>query len=109
MKALFVHGLCSDKNSKTGGFVKEILKSRDFEVLTDTFDLLKPEETLGKIRTYAAQVDMLIGTSLGAFYVLAADTNATPIRKIVLNPCMFPSIVILSRTKSNLAFLGKLF
>ena len=91
MKALFVHGLGSDKNSTTGSYIKQILKAHNCEVLTETFDLLKPDETIRKINVLTDSVDMLIGTSLGAFYVLACDRN---IERIVLNPCMFPSIEI---------------
>lgn len=91
MKALFVHGLGSDKNSTTGKNIKSILNEYNIDVITESFDLLNPTETMRRIRSYSNSVDYIIGTSLGGFYVLA-ETNS--VSKIVINPCMLPSIEI---------------
>lgn len=91
VKALFVHGLNSDENSTTGKLVKKILAEFNIEVLTETFDLLNPHSSIEKIDNLVSDVDMIIGHSLGGFYVLFETTS---IPKIVINPCMFPSIEI---------------
>lgn len=91
MRALFVHGLNSDKNSSTGKIVKEVLADLGIEVIVDTFDLLDPSATREKIKTFVPKINFLIGHSLGGFYVLAETSS---VAKIVINPCMFPSAEI---------------
>ncbi len=87
MKILFVHGYNSDSSSGTGKKVKDFFVNDD--VFCPTFDLFDVEGTLKKIASYEA--DLIVGHSLGGFYVVHSRTKA---KRIVINPCMFPSYEI---------------
>ena len=88
---LYVHGLGGSKESTTCKNLREIL--RDCTIFADDFDLFDVAGTQKKIENLIAEHDIgtLIGSSFGAFYVLAR--KALPFR-IVINPCMKPSIEI---------------
>jgi hypothetical protein len=88
---LYVHGLGGSKESTTCKNLREILS--DCTVYADDFDLFDVAGTQEKIENLIAEYDIgtLIGSSFGAFYVLAR--KAMPFR-IVINPCMKPSVEI---------------
>ena len=88
---LYVHGLGGSKESTTCKNLHEIL--RDCTIFADDFDLFDVAGTQKKIENLIAEHDIgtLIGSSFGAFYVLAR--KAIPFR-IVITPCMKPSIEI---------------
>lgn len=88
MKILFVHGLNSDSNSTTGQHVREFFK--DAEFIHPTFDLFDVKGTLNKI--LSIDFDIIVGHSLGGFYVL--NTFKDSIRRIVINPCFYPTAEI---------------
>ena len=89
--ALFIHDVNETCNSGAERAVKNFFADR-ITVITGDFDVFSPAATLEKIDSLVAKytIDLLIGTSLGAFYVLAYYS----MRKIVINPCMFPSVEI---------------
>jgi predicted esterase YcpF (UPF0227 family) len=91
LTAVFVHGFNGSHNSTTGRVIKDFL-SDYVDVVTDDFNLLSPSDTLRKIDRLVTDnhADILIGISLGAFYTLAYYSMP----KIVINPCMFPSVEI---------------
>ena len=93
MKVLFVHGLNSSSNSTTGRYVKTFFEKnfQDVEFICPTFELFNVKETINKIRSY--NFDIVIGHSFGGFYVLNTFKN-TPIRRIVINPCFYPTYEI---------------
>lgn len=96
MKILYIHGLNSSKESTTGQHVKEYLKSHDMEnvkLVRETFDLLDVKNTRNRIMNIVTRqgIDLVIASSLGAFYALDL---AEVVMKIVINPCMMPSMEI---------------
>lgn|SRR5574344_411544 len=90
-RGLFIHDCNENRNSGTDRAVKNFFAD-SIDVITEDLDLFSPEKTLEKINVLVPKYDinLLIGTSLGAFYVLAYYS----MRKIVINPCMFPSVEI---------------
>ncbi len=97
-KALFVHGFNSGRNSSTGAQVRKYLEEGNFygdRYLVDVpdFDMLNPSETIGRIwdASKSGEYQLVVGHSLGGFYVLA---SVFEIRKLVINPCMYPSVEI---------------
>ena len=51
---------------------------------------MNPYDSLDTLEDYIEHnnIDLVIGSSLGAFYVLCIESD---VKKIVINPCMFPS------------------
>lgn len=90
-RALFIHDCNETRSSGIERAVKNFFAG-SIDVITEDFDLLSPEKTLEKINVLVPKYDinLLTGISLGAFYVLAYYS----MRKIVINPCMFPSVEI---------------
>ena len=88
---LYIHGLGGSKDSTTCKNLREILP--DCTIYADDFDLFDVAGTQKKIETLIEkhEIGTLIGSSFGAFYVLAR--KGMPFR-IVINPCMKPSIEI---------------
>lgn len=89
---LYVHGYGSDKNSTTGKYLKQIL-SPFHNVITNTYDLCNFDRAQHQIMTDAKRYRcaVVIGSSLGGFHVLSL---AYKFRKVVINPCMLPSVEI---------------
>ena len=94
---LYVHGLGGSKESTTCKNLREILT--DCTIYAEDFDLYDVQGTLDKIEKIVQEkkIGTLIGSSFGAFYVLSR--KATPFR-IVINPCMSPSLEIPKLDKS---------
>lgn len=92
MNALFIHGFNGSSNSRTGAGVRKTLKDKCNVIIPD-FNIIMIEETLSKIDEIVKNenIQLLVGTSLGAFYVLYYKTT---LPKIIINPCMKPSLVV---------------
>ena len=88
---LYVHGFNSTGNSNTVRNLRSMFLG--YNIYSDTFDLLDLDGTQNKIHQLMKdyRIDILIGSSFGAFHVLMCDTNET---RIVINPCMYPSVEI---------------
>ena len=88
---LYIHGLNSDINSSTYNYLKTGFP--EFNWFSSTFDLLDITGTIRKIDRLIAQhnITTVVGSSLGAFYALYIKNS---LAKIVINPCMHPSIEI---------------
>ncbi|MBQ3921860.1 MAG: hypothetical protein II707_01090 [Spirochaetales bacterium] len=88
---LYIHGFNSSGNSNTVRNLRSMFLG--YNIYFDTFDLLDLDGTQDKIHQLMKEyrIDILIGSSFGAFHVLMCDTNET---KIVINPCMYPSVEI---------------
>lgn len=86
---LFIHGFNGSKNSSTGKSLEKGLSGK-YKYIAEDFNLLDVKGTLAKIKDLIElhHVDLLAGTSLGSFYVLASDFKG---QKLVINPCMKPS------------------
>ncbi|UTY28853.1 hypothetical protein [Treponema putidum] len=64
-KALFIHGLNSDKNSGTGQVVKTLLEKHGIELIVPSLDILNPEKTLQEVNSLIRKqnVSLIIGHS----------------------------------------------
>ena len=88
---LYIHGLNSSANSTTAKLIKAYLGDK-FNVLAHTWDLTRPgtEKDINRF-VVDNNVSVVIASSLGAFYALAITDS---VAKILINPCMRPSIEI---------------
>jgi len=89
-KALYIHGLGGSGTGSSAANVRKALEGI-YDVVANTYNHLDPLETFAKIKEDAENVDVIIASSLGAFYALSLDT-IKPI--LVLNPCVCPKKVI---------------
>ena len=91
--ALYIHGFMG--NPKGGTFETLQKTLTDWNIHSIPFKHLhtniKKTQRLIKIYCKIKKIDILIGASLGAFYVLQYKGL---IDKLVINPCMYPSIEI---------------
>ena len=96
---LYIHGLNSSANSSTARLVKKYLGDR-FNIYTHTWDLTRPG-TANEINEYVADnnISVVIASSLGAFYALAITDG---VAKILINPCMHPSVEVPKLTRLTL-------
>lgn len=85
---LYIHGLNSDKNSRTGNTIKQYLQDKA-NVYLETFDLIHPKKCMDQINAILKnfKIDMIIASSFGAFYALCIQDS---VAKVVINPCMNP-------------------
>lgn len=95
---LYIHGLNSSAQSRTAKVIKAYLGDK-FNVLAETWDLLAPG-TAKRINDYVANnnVSLVIASSLGAFYAL---TITDSVAKILINPCMHPSVEVPKLVKTS--------
>ncbi|WP_297573970.1 YqiA/YcfP family alpha/beta fold hydrolase [uncultured Campylobacter sp.] len=92
-RALIVHGFNSSGNRTTANNLKSVLN--DFgitKIIAPSFNLLNYDETIAKIDELSKNVDIVIGHSLGGYYTMSLER--LEIFKIVVNPCLDPSILI---------------
>lgn len=64
-KALFIHGLNSDKNSGTGQVVKTLLEKHGIKLIVPSLDILNPEKILQEVNSLIREqnVSLIIGHS----------------------------------------------
>lgn len=91
MNILYVHGLNGKENSNNSQIIKRIFPESKCIAPYFDFNNKSPKKILSEINNiiFVNDIDLIIGTSLGAFFVLKADSDCY---KIVINPCMIPSI-----------------
>lgn len=88
-QALYIAGFGSGPTTSTT--YKRIRKylGKKWDVICPNLDLTEsPMSTHEGISRLAQDYDLVIGSSLGAFYVMGIDTDC---HRIVINPCMVPS------------------
>lgn len=101
MKIAYVHGFASSSESRTFSIIKKYLP--DCEVLA--YDMpVSPDEAIDFLRYKIAEddIDLVIGTSLGAYYALHTFGCA----KIALNPPFNPNSVLDDFIGSEINFLN---
>lgn len=93
---LYIHGLNSSANSTTARLVKQYLGDK-FNVYTHTWNLTQSgiEKEINKF-VVDNNISIVIASSLGAFYALAITDS---VAKILINPCMHPSVEVPKLTK----------
>lgn len=91
-RILYIHGFNGSPNGTTGTFIKKFFK--DASVIAPELDLLDYDNTVSKLKDIIKDntITIVVGHSLGAFYTLALNTDEA--FKIVINPCLYPSIEI---------------
>lgn len=93
---LYVHGFNGNPKGGTYEGLVEFFKDKpEYQVISFSFPKLHTDvnETQKQIEALVDKYDvkLLIGASLGGFYTLCCER---PVRKIVINPCMLPSVEI---------------
>lgn len=92
-KALFVHGLGSGADSTTGSYVRAAFKRHGIETVIETYDLFDVAGTLKRLENAISskEFNYIVGHSFGGFYTQISP-NAE--YKMLINPCMIPSVEI---------------
>lgn len=89
-KVIYIHGLGGSGNGSSAQNVKKLLGSK-YEFSAGTYDLLKPAEAFEQIKKDVKGTDIVIASSLGAFY---ASAVICPQVMLLLNPCLKPEYTI---------------
>ena len=89
MKILYLHGLGSSANSMTVDILRHQFKGMHDIIAFDLYH--ECDKSLTLISNYLAhnRVDLIIGTSLGAYYALCTPIDC---RKILVNPAFNPRV-----------------
>lgn len=93
-KAIYIHGFAGSIHSETIGNLRKYYP--EVEWITPEVDC-HAEESIRKINDLLRahpDTDLLMGSSLGAFYVLCADFAG---RKLVINPTLHPNSTLKPR------------
>ena len=106
-RVLIVHGFNSSGNGTTATNLKSVLNSFGITKITaPNFNLLNYNETISKIKELSKNVDIVIGHSLGGYYVMNLERPEN--FKILINPCLDPLIIIINLTLNPLNPLNPL-
>lgn len=91
--ALYIHGFMGNPKGGTFETLKKTLTKWNIHSIPfpDLHTDVKKTQCLIRDYCKSEKVDLLIGASLGAFYVLQYEEI---IDKLVINPCLYPSIEI---------------
>lgn len=93
-KVLYIHGFDGSPTGSTAKIIKKYYSKPGDEFFAESFDLLDFSGTMTKIKSIlnGKHIDTIVAHSFGAFYALAL--NQEECAKIVINPCMLPSVHI---------------
>ena len=91
--ALYIHGFMGNPKGGTFETLKKTLTKWNIHSISfpDLHTDVKKTQCLIRDYCKSEKVDLLIGASLGAFYVIQYEEI---IDKLVINPCLYPSIEI---------------
>ena len=91
--ALYIHGFMGNPKGGTFETLNKTLKNWDVHSIPFPELHTDISKTHLLIKNYCKEnnIELLVGASLGAFYVLQYEDL---INKLVINPCMYPSIEI---------------
>ena len=89
-KILYIHGFCSSAQTGTVNRLREVLSDCDVHAIDVNHH---PKESIKLIEDYVMEhdIDLLMGTSLGGYYVLAADVVCP---KVAINPATNPEVML---------------
>ena len=85
-KIIYIHGLGGSGNGSSARNIKKALDGK-CEFFAGTYDLLTPEKAFGQIKNDIQDKDIVIASSLGAFYAACLTECKT---MLLLNPCLEP-------------------
>lgn len=102
MTILYIHGYGGHENGATSQMIQSI--TPDDKVIAPTYSYWSPDLAIKQINDYINQYnpDMVIGTSLGGFYVLQLDCG---VPRIIINPATPEDV---KRIDANTAFISAL-
>lgn len=89
-KVIYIHGLGGSGNGSSANNVKKALGC-NYEFSANTYNLLQPAAAFEKIKEDVCNCDIVIASSLGAFYASAVLCAKT---MLLLNPCLEPETAI---------------
>ena len=86
----FVWGFGGSPDSPIVTSLRKLL-GKDYKVISDYYAQYSPIEATNDLTQFIKdyKIDIIIGTSLGAFNVMVLDTS---IPKVIINPCLHPEI-----------------
>lgn len=89
-KILYIHGFCSSAQTATVDRLRQVLPECEVHAIDVNHH---PAESIARIERYVAEhhIDLLIGTSLGGYFVLCAHVPCT---KIAVNPATNPEVML---------------
>lgn len=85
-KAVYIHGLDGSGNGSSAKNIKKILDGI-YNVVANTYDHLDPVNAFEQIKKDTEDADIIIASSLGAFYASCLFTDTV---KLLINPCWNP-------------------
>ena len=93
-RVLFVHGYNGNPNGETATSIRHYFEANGDKFVSALFDLTDYDRTIKEIRSLIREnrINIIVGHSMGAFYTMALNDDEC--FKVVINPCMYPSIEI---------------
>ena len=95
MKILYVHGFLGKPNGESSKIIKKIFN--ESEVYAPEIPFMDPDKSLNLIRKLAPEYDLIIASSLGAFYSMQQCGTY----KILINPAMPDDLLNLNWSLPN--------
>ena len=89
-KILYIHGFCSSAQTGTVNRLREVLSDCDVHAIDVNHH---PKESIKLIEDYVMEhdIDLLMGTSLGGYFVLCAQVDCP---KLAVNPATNPEVML---------------
>lgn len=93
-RVLFVHGFNGNPNGNTATAVRHYFETNGDKFVSALFDLTDYDRTIKEIKSLINdnRINIIVSHSMGAFYVMSLNDDEC--FKVVINPCMYPSIEI---------------
>ena len=93
-KAIYIHGLGGSGNGTSAQNIKKMIETvwpGEYEFSASTYNLLEPKEAFDQIQKDVKSADLVVASSLGAFYAVSVPYCTTI---LLLNPCLEPETAI---------------
>ena len=90
-RILFIYGFGGSPDSTFCRLIREALPANEYEVLCPEYPQDDVERSISFLEDFLEKehCDLVMGTSLGGFFTLCLSTS---LPRVVLNPCMKPSV-----------------